>query len=303
MANLAMRWKAHPVTGWAQAMSGVLILLMCGCATLKQVQYFEVVGDPDPNTGMAPKSYYRMTLEGHGGILVHYTMQGAYLSTAAIDTLNGKTAEIPVIDVPTDNQACFDVVKRAYLQNLANYACNRAGVPAVPLKPPPAKNEAEPAAQDPATHDPATQTPVAETPAAETPAAQTPVAQTLTAQDDVSIEIARQAWYASLSDSDLVSLGMIGSADPYRFRKLVFYTSAKNISLNLKDFGGQIDDVVAKTTQLAEAFKAKKEAEAEQRKQAEADKKARVQAFCTLISKLSGTELSLKDILPFFGSP
>jgi hypothetical protein len=316
---------------------GVLLCSACGCASVKQVQYFEVVGDPDPVTGIAEKGYYRMTVKGQGSILNHYKMKAAYVSTAAIDVLNGKPAEIPVIDIPPDNQYPYDLVKHAYLQSLVDYSRQRAGLPSISITPPvdPSKasptapqvvpiksvedfagelekhadlakevNEkrrkaglpeillpeptlrlpsASPAPQQPSSGPP-TPPPLAPPSQQPLPAATTGLALSPNQQEELSIALARQQWFASLSNSDLVSMGLVQTADPYRFRKLVFYASAQNIEL--ERLAGEIDSIMAKTTTLAEAFKAKQAAEKE--KDA-AQKQAELNRAKTFIDSSSAT--------------
>ena len=65
--------------------------------------------------------------------------------------------------------------------------------------------------------------------------------------------IARQAWFASLSDADVISIGQSRTTDPFEFRKLVFYASASN--LRLQDYDAQINSAVEKASALAAAFR------------------------------------------------
>lgn len=63
-------------------------------------------------------------------------------------------------------------------------------------------------------------------------------------------EVARQAWFASMSNGDIVSMGRTRSDDPHVFRKLVFYATAKNLDLQ-KTIGPQIDSMISKVQTLA----------------------------------------------------
>lgn len=209
--NGVSRGKARHGLGWLVA-PAVALYAVCGCATWKQAQYFEVIGDPDPVTGIAPKNYFRMTITGSGGGGVDYKMRAAYVSAATLDTLNGKIPVVPEADLSEENETAYDAIKGHYLGSLTEYAQAKrdAGV------------------------------------------------QNYQDQEERILEIARQSWFSSLIDSDLMSLGQTQSLDPYRFRKLVFYSSATNI--NLQDYDSQINSVLTKVATLARSFKQRKEA-------------------------------------------
>ncbi|MEM1353742.1 MAG: hypothetical protein AAGH88_02545 [Planctomycetota bacterium] len=84
--------------------------------------------------------------------------------------------------------------------------------------------------------------------------------------DQAVSEIARTMWAVTLSDSDLVSLGQSRSSNPYEFRKLVFYASAR--SINLDRYNAQVDSAIQKTETLANLFRnSSREAESEPSKQ------------------------------------
>ena len=68
--------------------------------------------------------------------------------------------------------------------------------------------------------------------------------------DAALVEAARQAWFASLSNADIVSIGRTRSTNPYEFHKLVFYATAKNLDLQ-KSIGPQIDSMISKVQTLA----------------------------------------------------
>lgn len=82
------------------------------------------------------------------------------------------------------------------------------------------------------------------------------------AQSETAIEIgdadvlalARQVWLGTLSPADVASMGMHGSTNPFAFRKLVFWASANN--LDLRQFGTEIDSMIAGATALVRSHKA-----------------------------------------------
>ncbi|MCK4657946.1 MAG: hypothetical protein KAV82_00350 [Phycisphaerae bacterium] len=228
------------------AMAAILIwFAMPGCATVKQVQYFEVVGEPDPLTGIAPKNYYRMTIEGWGGWGADFKLNAAYVSAVTVDTLDGKIPLVPEADLSEESENEFQKIRAAYLKTLVDYA------------------EA-----------------VAQSPASEA-----------RGQERSVLEIARQAWFAGFNDQDLISLGQVKSADPYRFRKLVFYTSAKNIKLD--QYNQQINSVLDKTGALARLFKQQRDNRNNRREQ-------RMGALSRIIDKMQDQETAamLRGLFP-----
>lgn len=82
------------------------------------------------------------------------------------------------------------------------------------------------------------------------------------AQSETAVEIgdadvlalARQVWLGTLSPADVASMGMHGSTNPFAFRKLVFWASANN--LDLRQFGTEIDSMIAGATALVRSHKA-----------------------------------------------
>lgn len=78
-------------------------------------------------------------------------------------------------------------------------------------------------------------------------------------QEEEILAIARQLWYASLSDSDLISMGEVENADPYEFRRLVFYSSAKNIKF--EQVASEIDSIISDVETIARNARERKEAE------------------------------------------
>jgi len=223
-----------------------------GCAGVKQVQYFEVVGDPDPLTGIAPKNFYRMTLRGTGGGGVMYKLRAAYVSGATLDTLNGQIPSIPEADLPEANANAFAEIKDDYLRSLTDYAEVRANL-------------------DPADAG---------------------------AHEQRVAEISRQAWFASLQDADLISLGQVHSTDPFRFRRLVFYASAENI--DLEDYDAQINSVLERTGTLARALKAQRQArraERASRKRAARDAAQRLIALVGAGDDAQALLVSLLELL------
>lgn len=83
--------------------------------------------------------------------------------------------------------------------------------------------------------------------------------------DDAIIETARMAWFASLSDGDVVSMGQTQSANPYEFRKLVFYATSQNLDLQ-KTIGPQIDSMISKVQTLARKEQERAQRNKKQRK-------------------------------------
>lgn len=102
------------------------MILLSGCATYKQVQFFEVLSPPDPETGVATRNFYKMTASGSGLFVSKYKMNAAYLSTAAIDVLRGVDVSILSIELSPKNQTIFDEIKQMYLEALKAYAANQA---------------------------------------------------------------------------------------------------------------------------------------------------------------------------------
>lgn len=68
--------------------------------------------------------------------------------------------------------------------------------------------------------------------------------------EDKAVELARLVWLNSLSVGDIASVGQTQDLNPYIFRKLVFYATAKNIDLERR-FGPQIDSIISKVETLA----------------------------------------------------
>ncbi len=102
-------------------------LLLClaagGCAHFKQVQYFEAVGEPNEE-GVATRQFYRVTISGGGHLVQKYNMNAAYLSAAALETLQGSKPRIPIVDTPDANLRAFDEIKAMFLESLK--ACAEA---------------------------------------------------------------------------------------------------------------------------------------------------------------------------------
>ncbi|UCE61345.1 MAG: hypothetical protein JSU63_06270 [Phycisphaerales bacterium] len=96
-----------------------------GCASVRQVQHFEVIGKPHPVTGIAPKSYFKMTIEGRGGGLVKYKMRAAYVSATTLDLMNGKLPNLPGADLSEQNLKVFDDIKKDYLSALKQYSTEK----------------------------------------------------------------------------------------------------------------------------------------------------------------------------------
>lgn len=91
----------------------------------------------------------------------------------------------------------------------------------------------------------------------------------LNTQEEQLVAIARQAWFANLSDQDLISVGMLRDTDPYKFRKLVFYVSKKDIDMTAPEYGGQVDSILGNITTIAESMRAKRDAQRAEEKKRE----------------------------------
>jgi hypothetical protein len=64
-------------------------------------------------------------------------------------------------------------------------------------------------------------------------------------------QLARQVFFHSLSYGDVAAMGRTQDTNPFVFRKLVFYATAKNIDLE-RSFGGQVDSIIGKVGALAQ---------------------------------------------------
>lgn len=64
-------------------------------------------------------------------------------------------------------------------------------------------------------------------------------------------QLARQVFFHSLSYGDVAAMGQTQDTNPYVFRKLVFYATARNIDLE-RSFGGQVDSIIGKVEVLAQ---------------------------------------------------
>lgn len=188
-----------------------------GCASMTQSQYFEVIGSIDPITGEPIKSYYRMSIKGNGNLLSAYNLRATYVSATTVDSFNGKLPTIPVADLPRENENVFDELKREFMDEL--------------------KSRAERVRQFYREREKFRQHDLFGGPKAE---------KSLTAQ-------ARALWFSSLSDTDLISLGQIGSTNPFVFRKLVFYATAS--SIDLREYESTLTSAINKTATLARRFK------------------------------------------------
>jgi len=76
--------------------------------------------------------------------------------------------------------------------------------------------------------------------------------------------LANAVWLSSLTPADVISVGQTDSLDPLRFRKPVFYATAKNIDLE-KAIGPQIDAMISQVETLARREK-QRAAERKQKK-------------------------------------
>lgn len=228
------------------ALGLVLVIALSGCVHHSQVQYFEVRTPPDALTGESHRNFYRMTVKGKGNVVGDYEMKSAYLSKAALDTLQGKTIAIPAIDIPNKRLAKFEALRDNFDKLLKDFADSVTGK-VVEKKEGEEKSEGNNA------------------PASGTPKPPISVA----AQDSNVLSVLRQLWLASLSDSDLISIGESSTLDPYAFRKLVFYVSANVIDLT--DTATSIDNALGSLGKLAEALRTRKEAREKEKAQQKAD--------------------------------
>lgn len=219
------------------------LALLAGCASAKQMQFFEVVHE-DPDTGETQTNYYRMTIRGGSYTLwspATYKLKAAYLNVATVDVLEGKGPFIPEADLPlTADQDFKDVMKtfRTAVKERAAAAANTASS----------------------------------------------VSLGDSNYDAALVEAARQAWFASLSNGDIVSIGQTRSANPYEFRKLVFYATAKNLDLQ-KTIGPQIDSMISKVQTLARRE--------QQRAEARQTRQRSLQGFARQLLKDNPTALGL----------
>ncbi len=84
-------------------------------------------------------------------------------------------------------------------------------------------------------------------------------------QEEHVLAMARQLWMSSLSDSDLISMGQVEDSDPYEFRKLVLYATAKNIKF--EQVASDIDSVISDMEVIAQNEKKKRKAAEQAREQ------------------------------------
>ncbi len=299
------------------ACTGVIITMMMaasGCAHFKQTQYFEVRNPPDPITGIVQRNYYKTTFSGTGWFQKKYNMRAAYLSKAALDSLRGEPVSIPMIDMPDKNEAAFDDIKKSYLDSAQKAAYVISGRTDKDAEQKPADEKKTPS--DSTTNG--TTTVKIETPANGTTKTTTqtnttvtviepkkpeggkpnpsgnnpPPAASSSGQDEKMLNIARQAWYAYLSDGDIISMGEIRNTDSYQFRKLVFYTSAENFDLTT--YSNEIDNAISKTEGLARGFKALRDS---QRAMAKARADAALSQGRKLIKLLPAAQQPTAEIL------
>ncbi len=213
----------------------VLVVILAGCATVKQVQYFEVVYE-DPREQLEYKTYYKLTVEG-GSVVgpVVYKLKAAYLNSATIDVLEGKGVFVPEVDLPRAADETFKNLLAKYrdaLEKRTEIARRRATgestIGSTGTDPPRSDTEVEGGVVEPYN-----------------------VALPDKLPDERTVvDLGRQVWLGSLSTGDIVSMGQTQNADPYQFRKLVFYSTAKNIDLE-KAIGPQIDSMISKVETLA----------------------------------------------------
>lgn len=86
--------------------------------------------------------------------------------------------------------------------------------------------------------------------AAERPATQREPSSTADL-DGAVLRQARLVWLGQLAPADVAAMGMNQTADPFQFRKLVFWTASKNV--DLRAFGSEIDALLANATSLVRA--------------------------------------------------
>lgn len=71
--------------------------------------------------------------------------------------------------------------------------------------------------------------------------------------DDAVLRQARLVWFGQLSPADVAAMGMNQTANPFQFRKLVFWAASKNVDLRM--FGNEIDAMISNATALVRAQK------------------------------------------------
>lgn len=191
------------------------LAILAGCATTKQVQYFEVVSRNTGPGGGYERNFYRMTVRGSGSLVRKFQFDAAYVASATVDSLNGTVPQVREAYADPCAEAYFRGIKLDYLKALRDDARTIAR-------------------------------------------AQRTGSMTEAREDDY-LSIARLGWFASLSDADFQSMGTAGKADPYAFRKLVFYSNAENF--NLKEYNSQISSTLDKATLLAKKFREERLAE------------------------------------------
>lgn len=260
LSILARRIRGVPPSyaRWGIPLCALSLCLLGGCAYFKQVQYFEAVGEPDAN-GVATRQFYRVTITGGGHLVKKYNMNAAYLSGAAIESLQGSKPRIPIVDTPAANAKAFDAIKAQFLDALQDYAKTMN-----------TQLSGSPSGKD---------------------------------QERRLVAIARQAWMASLSDSDLCSMGQFKTADGHAFRRLIFWTSAEDVDLS--KYSDKINAAIDNVETLAEQFKAKHDAEVAAEKEksetAAAERKQRQQqnlsTMKALVNNMSNMDTSLKTAL------
>lgn len=194
------------------------LLFTAACVAHRQVQYFEVV---EPGTGHV--NYYRMTVEGRGAAGAAYQMQAGYLSAASVDVLRGQLPAMPEVDLPIEHDGAYDALVAGYYRSLLEAADAL----------PPTREITPTGRADP-----------------DSP-------RTAAARRDLDAHFlarARLVWFGQLSPADVASMGMHGAANPFQFRKLVFWTAAR--SIDLRQFGAEVDAAVASAVTLVRARKA-----------------------------------------------
>ncbi|MBN1343842.1 MAG: hypothetical protein JXQ73_14255 [Phycisphaerae bacterium] len=86
-----------------------------------------------------------------------------------------------------------------------------------------------------------------------------------------AIAVARNVWFASLSQADVISMGRTQNTNPFQFRKLVFWATARNIDLS--QFATEVDGVIDNVTTIAQTVRDQARIRKEmQRAQAQKDK-------------------------------
>ncbi|MGD2109499.1 MAG: hypothetical protein PVI86_08910, partial [Phycisphaerae bacterium] len=114
-------------------------------------------------------------------------------------------------------------------------------------------------------------------------------AKTLEEVEEQAKFLARLVWFGSLSAADVAAIGMTGSTDPFKFRKLVFWATVRNIDIN--ELATEIDAVIEQVTDLGLTFKNLTEARKKEQAARRAENRRRRNELLDAVSKVPGSAL------------